>query len=96
METWGVWIVQKGGLQNRALVSVPDPKPTPVQITFSITHRLYLKQPMYCVRSGNKTTITHQYYTQVIFDANNILCEVWEQDDYNTRNHFRMLVAAPS
>ena len=51
---------------------------------------------MYCVRSGNKTTITHQYHTQVIFEATNVLCEVWEQDDYNTSVSHRLYLKQPT
>ena len=42
-------------------VSVPDPKPTPAQITFSIVCRggaLYCKQYMRQMRSGEETTCT--------------------------------------
>ena len=37
------------------LVSVPDPKPTPAQIAFSIAHGLYWKQYTRRMRSEDKT-----------------------------------------
>ena len=49
--------MRSGDETSLMLVSVPDPKPTPARIAFSIVHALYWKRYTRQMRSGDETRL---------------------------------------